>query len=528
MMNEALLQVENLSISSHEMCLVDSVSFSVKAGEVAGLVGESGAGKSTLGLAVMGHYRGALRSTGGSITFKGVRYGVTEITQLAKLQGTQFSYVSQSASTSFNPAITIGEQVTEAARYHGALTPVAAYEKMLMLFSLLRLPNPAEFARRYPHQVSGGQLQRAMTALALCPSPDLIVFDEPTTALDVTTQLEVLAAIRDAVKHTRTAALYISHDIAVVAQITDSVLVLKQGKQIEYGPTVEVITAPQHPYTRALLSAQHASAPVPQTAGEEILKLSGLTVGYGNGAPVIEELDFTLPRGQTFALVGESGSGKSTLARTLSGLQTPRAGRLTFHGLPLSFDCQKRSSAQRQQIQYLYQHADSALNPRHRISELIGRRLQRHQGLRGVNQREKVKALLREVELSPDLIDRFPSQLSGGQKQRVAIARALAAEPQVLICDEPTSALDPLVAQGILALFRRLQRDNGLTLLFITHDIAIVRSIAHAVAVMHQGKIVRQGTRESVFSPPFDAYTERLLQAEPTLMPGWLDNALAS
>jgi len=397
---------------------------------------------------------------------------------------------------------------------------------MLQLFGLLGLPDPAQFARRYPHQVSGGQLQCAMTAMALCSSPDVIVFDEPTTALDVTTQLDVLAAIRRAVKQTHTAALYISHDIAVVSQIADSLLVLRHGKPVESGRTAEILRAPAQAYTQALLSTRHPAPLVTPAQTVPVLELRNLTVGYGNGEPVISRFSLSLPRGQTFALVGESGSGKSTLARTLAGLQKPTSGELSLEGETLSFDCQRRTPAQRQRIQYIYQNPDTALNPRHRVRELVGRNVARRTGLRGAALSEQISQLLGQVELSRDLIDRFPSQLSGGQKQRVAIARALAAEPDILICDEPTSALDPLVAQGVLALFRQLQQSTGLTLLFITHDIATVRSIAHSVAVMHRGKLVRHGLRETVLAPPFDDYTARLLQAEPTLEPGWLDNVL--
>ena len=525
-MSDAILQVHDLCVGYRETVLVDKVSFTLRQGEVLGLIGESGAGKSTLGLAVMGHYRGALRPLSGTVTFLGKPYRPQDAPRLALHQGKRICYVAQSASAGFNPALTLGAQVTEAACYHRVISKKAAQERMLQLFGLLGLPDPVQFARRYPHQVSGGQLQRAMTAMALCSSPDVIVFDEPTTALDVTTQLDVLAAIRHAVKQTHTAALYISHDIAVVSQIADSLLVLRHGKPVESGPTAEILRAPAQAYTQALLGTRHPASL--ETPGQTlpVLELRNLTVGHGNGEPVISRLSLSLPRGQTFALVGESGSGKSTLARTLAGLQKPASGELSLEGVTLSFDCQRRTSAQRQRIQYIYQNPDTALNPRHRVRELVGRNVARFSGLRGAAFSEQISQLLEQVELSRDLIDRFPSQLSGGQKQRVAIARALAAEPDILICDEPTSALDPLVAQGVLTLFRKLQHATGLTLLFITHDIATVRSIAHSVAVMHRGKLVRQGLRETVLAPPYDDYTARLLQAEPTLEPGWLDNVL--
>lgn len=330
-----LLTVEGLSIAHGHTLLVDDVSFVLRKGEVLGLIGESGAGKSTIGLAVMGHYRGTLRPISGIITLGEERYLPQDTHKLARHQGKRLCYVAQSASASFNPALTIGEQVIEAACYHGILGKCAARERMLHLFSLLGLPDPQRFGERYPHQVSGGQLQRAMTALALCPSPDIVIFDEPTTALDVTTQLDVLAAIRHAVKQTGTAALYISHDIAVVSQIADSLLVLRAGKAVESGSTADLLRSPTHGYTRALINAQHAAAPVAKLSEAVALHVENLTVGYGNSEPVFTNLSFTLPRGQTLALVGESGSGKSTLARTLAGLQTPRSGTLQLEGKAL-------------------------------------------------------------------------------------------------------------------------------------------------------------------------------------------------
>ncbi|WP_416414224.1 ABC transporter ATP-binding protein [Pantoea sp. App145] len=528
MTEKSILRANQLSIGNSRKTLVNNVTFELRHGEVLGIIGESGAGKSTLGLAVMGHYRGSMYPVSGNIMFQDRQYNPQDVSDLARQQGKKICYVAQSASSSFNPAMRIGQQVIEAACYHGKLDRLAAHKRMLELFTLLALPHPQQFAKRYPHQVSGGQLQRAMTALALCPSPDIIVFDEPTTALDVTTQLDVLAAIRHTIKQTKTAALYISHDIAVVSQVADSLLVLRNGEQIEYGSTADLIRSAKHPYTRALINARHAEPPEERQSEIAALELSGLTVGYGSGEPVLSDLSLTLARGQTLALVGESGSGKSTLARTLIGLQTPCSGKLMLDNSPLSFTCEQRTPQERQKIQYIYQHADSALNPRHRVSELIGRSLKRRNGSGKVALREQIIALLKQVELEPELIDRFPAQLSGGQKQRVAIARALASEPEILICDEPTSALDPLVAKGVLALFRQLQRDKGLTLLFITHDLATVRSIAHSVAIMHRGKLIRHGLRDTVLSPPYDDYTARLLRSEPTLNPDWLNQALTS
>ncbi|NKG30549.1 ABC transporter ATP-binding protein [Erwinia rhapontici] len=523
MMHTPLLKLEGLQVTHQGRTVIDNISFSLARGEVLGLIGESGAGKSTLGLAIMGYYRGELTPVAGTLTYEQQRLDARDTVRLARLRGKHIGYVAQSASAAFNPALTLGEQIVEAACYHGLLNADQARQRMLQLLMLLDLPQPAQFARRYPHQVSGGQLQRAMTVMALCPDPDIVVFDEPTTALDVTTQRDVLKAIRHAVRQTHTAALYISHDIAVVNQIADHLLVLRDGKMIEAGTPAQLVSAAVHPYTRALLAATHPSPPAPVSTTPALLQVSALTVGYGEGAPVINDLSLSLQRGRTLALVGESGSGKSTLARTLAGLQQPSTGILSFAGSPLDFNCRRRTVQQLQKIQYLYQHPDTSLNPRQRVRDLIGRPLARTQGSRGAARTARIDQLLRQVELDPAFASRFPAQLSGGQKQRVAIARALACEPDILICDEPTSALDPLVAQEILALFRRLQQDQGLTLLFITHDMAIVRAIAHQVAVMYRGNIVRQGDREQVLNPPFDSYTGQLLRAEPSAHPGWLD-----
>jgi peptide/nickel transport system ATP-binding protein len=441
----------------------------------------------------------------------------------SKLRGSRIAYVAQSAASAFNPAFTLGQQVVETAVRHGILTEREALNRAEELFAMLGLPQPRQFLRRYPHQASGGQLQRAMTAMALCPQPDLIVFDEPTTALDVTTQIGVLLAIRRAIEATGVAALYISHDLAVVTQIVDDILVLRHGKAVEYGSVAQIIDAPAQDYTRRLVAMQERAVPEAAKSSAPILSIQGVGMAYASGARVLSDVSLDLPPAHTLALVGESGSGKSTLGRVLCGLNAASEGRISFHGRPLPPLIKQRSKDDLRRIQLIHQLPDLALNPRHTVAEIVARPLSFYWRKSRTEARRQAGELLRQVELDPSLLDRYPAALSGGQKQRICIARALAAEPEVIVCDEPTSALDPLVAQGVLALLSRLQRETGVSLLFITHDIAIVRRIAHSVAVMHKGKIIRSGLAETVLSPPFDSATDRLLSAVPEMKIGWLD-----
>ncbi len=404
-----------------------------------------------------------------------------------------------------------------------------AKKRALYLFQVLGLPNPESFGERYPHQVSGGQLQRAMTAMALCPNPELIVFDEPTTALDVTTQIDVLAAIKHAIEETHTAALYITHDLAVVAQISDDIMVLRHGKTVEYGTTKQVIeglrpkTIPGHWSAYARRKREEA----PDQTGTQ-LKIEHISAGYANGFKVLHDVSMHLPKGQTLAIVGESGSGKSTLARVITGLLPPTEGRITFEGKELPRALKGRSNDELRRIQMIYQMADTAMNPRQTVRDIVGRPLSFYFGMHGAKKTARVKELLDQIEMGTKFLDRYPAELSGGQKQRVAIARALAAEPELILCDEPTSALDPLVAEGILNLLLKLQEETAVSYVFITHDIAIVRAIADSVAVMHRGRLVRFGPKSKVLAPPFDDYTDLLLKSVPEMEIGWLERVLTT
>ncbi len=530
----SLLEVRDLRIGAtvyppgddpFDIEIVKGVDFDLEKGKVIGLIGESGAGKSTIGLAALAYGRGGVRITGGRVLLKGKDLLRFTKAGIRDVRGRHVCYVAQSAAAAFNPSMRLADQVVEATVLHGIMSRSKAMERARYLFNVLGLPDADNFGDRFPHQVSGGQLQRAMTAMALCPRPDLIIFDEPTTALDVTTQLDVLAAIKTAIEETDTAAIYITHDLAVVAQISDDIMVLRHGETVEYGPVKQIIEAPREEYTKALLSIRSDIKKEAPNQNEALLKLENVDAAYGR-VPVLFDVNMHVPSGQTLAVVGESGSGKSTTARVITGLLPPSKGQVLFDGEPLPPALPQRSKEQLRQIQMIYQMADVAMNPRQTVEEIIGRPLGFYFGLKGEERRHRVVELLDQIEMGEPFIDRYPAELSGGQKQRVCVARALAAEPRLVICDEPTSALDPLVAEGVLKLLMDLQKETGVTYIFITHDIATVRAIADSIAVMYQGKVVRFGPKSQVLSPPFDDYTDLLLKSVPEMELGWLERAL--
>jgi peptide/nickel transport system ATP-binding protein len=535
---ETLLDIRNLRIeatvyppgeSPKDVTLVHDVSLSLKRGKVLGLIGESGAGKSTIGLASMGYGRGGVRITGGEVVLNGRDILKGGIGGLRKLRGREVCYVAQSAAAAFNPAHKLMDQVVEAALLHGTASRAEAEKRAVALFRKLSLPDPENIGKRFPHQVSGGQLQRVMTAMALCSEPDLIVFDEPTTALDVTTQIDVLAAIRDAIRDTGVAALYITHDLAVVAQVADEIMVLRHGRLVEWGGTEQIIKEPRQEYTNALVSVHEIDHPEQRPGETPFLSVKNVTAAYGGGiVKVLKNVSVDIHPGQTLAVVGESGSGKSTLARAVTGLLPPMEGSITFGGKQLANRLADRSKDDLRQLQMIYQMADVAMNPRQPVATIIGRPLEFYFGLKGTERDRRVAELLDKIEMGKGFADRYPAELSGGQKQRVCIARALAAQPRLIICDEVTSALDPLVANGILKLLLELQQEEGVAYLFITHDIATVRSIADSIAVMYRGEVVRYGPKSQVLAPPFDPYTDLLLASVPEMEIGWLDKAIGS
>ena len=443
--------------------IVRGVSLTIGKGEVLGLVGESGAGKSTIGLAALGYLRPGARATGGSVRLMGTDLLTIPEEERRPLRGTKVAYVAQSAQAAFNPVHRLMDQITMVAVDRGGLTREEAAKRAVDLFTALQLPDPQNFGERYPHQVSGGQLQRAMVAMAMICNPALIVFDEPTTALDVTTQVEVLISIRKVIEEFGVAAIYITHDLAVVAQIAHRVAVLRYGEVVEGAPITAIMDHPQHPYTQSLW-AVHEMPVTPagghEARGKPLLSVSGLAARYGE-FEVLSDINLEIGRGETVALVGESGSGKSTLGRVITGLKAPSKGEAVFEGQPLPEKLRHRRLDLLRRIQIIYQSADTALNPRQTVRNIIGRPLSLYQGLRGAAREARLIELLRLVELNASHASRTPGQLSGGQKQRVAIARALAAGPELIICDEITSALDKVVQAEVLRMLIGLQERLG-------------------------------------------------------------------
>ena len=528
-----LLKIKNLRIEGYSdekwIEIVHGIDLTLHRGEVMGLIGESGAGKSTIGLAAMGFTRDGCRiSEGSSIEFDGMELTTTPQSDLQSLRGARIAYVAQSAAASFNPAHKLIDQHTEAPIQYRIKKRLESQEDAMELYERLRLPNPREIGFRYPHQVSGGQLQRAMTAMAMACRPDLIIFDEPTTALDVTTQIEVLSAIRDIVDQFNTAAIYITHDLAVVAQMADVIKVLLKGDEVEEADTRTMLEHPKDDYTKSLWAVRDFKRDQkPRPEGETpLISVKDVDASYGD-TPVLFDVSFDIYAGMTVAVVGESGSGKSTTARCITGLLPPSKGEVLFKGTPLPPDYRNRTKDQLRQAQMIYQMADTALNPKVKICDIIGRPAQFYSGLKGPALKNRVDELLDLIELEPSqYYNRYPPELSGGQKQRIGIARSLAAEPTFIICDEVTSALDQLVAEGILRLLDKLQNELNLSYMFITHDLATVRSIADEVVVMQYGKVVEQGPKDEMFTPPHHPYTDLLLSSVPEMDPDWLTTLL--
>lgn len=542
-----LLQVNDLRVEAYQedgssIPIVKDVSFSVKRGEILALIGESGSGKTTVALATMGYARSGCRITHGEVILDGEDVLSMDADGRRRLRGRRISYLAQSAAATFNPALTIGAQVTESTILHGVMSPSEAHRRAVELYRRLDLPDPDNLGGRFPHQVSGGQLQRLMAARAMCSNPEILLLDEPTTALDVTTQIEVLAAFNELIQEQGTAAIYVTHDLALVAQIADRVIVLYDGEVREEGEVDQIINRPSDSYTKTLMEAirkRPVRGDTPPQAGNDgagdeppLMEVSNIDAGYGRtifGKPVtmvLHDISLDVVRGSVVGVIGESGCGKSTLARVIAGLLPASGGRICLEEKELPGRVEDRDEDAVRSIQIVFQMADVALNPRQRIREIIGRPVALFLKLRGKQRNERVLELLDMVDLPRSLIDRFPEELSGGQKQRVNLARALAAEPKLLLCDEVTSSLDTIVAAAVIELLKGLGTRLGHSYVYISHDLSTVASFADHVVVLYAGHVVEAGPTASILAPPCHPYTHLLLSSIPELRQGWLEDVM--
>ncbi len=535
---EAAVQVADLRVTAPgltggQVMVVDAVSFAIGRGEVAALIGESGSGKTTIALSLMGYARGGCRISAATLRVGGTDVLGLSRRALARFRGRHVCYIAQSAAAAFNPARRIMAQVIEGALIHGLMKREAAEAKAITLFRALQLPEPEWIGSRFPHQVSGGQLQRLLAAMALITDPELLILDEPTTALDVTTQIEVLRAFKRVVRERRVTALYVSHDLAVVAQIADHIIVLRNGRMQEEAATARLLAAPAHEYTASLLAAaEPALRAAPAQTARPLLEIAGIVAGYGRPGnsglppvPVLHGIDLAIRPGSAFGVVGESGCGKSTLARVVAGLLPPARGMIRLEGETLAGAAASRTREQLRRIQIVFQMPDTALNPARTVARIIARPLVFYHGLSGAAARQRSAELLELVHLPPSLAARYPGELSGGQKQRVNLARALAAEPSLVLCDEVTSALDTVVGAAILDLLTELREKLGLSYLFISHDLATVRALCDEVMVLYAGRSVERGSRDTLLRRPLHPYSDLLLSSVPELRPGWLETA---
>lgn len=509
--------------------IVEDISFAIPRGRVLALIGESGSGKTTIALAMLGYSRFGADITADCMRVGNMRIDQMSRSELPKIRGRRIAYIAQSAASAFNPSRTILSQVIEPLLVHGLTDRPTAEARAIALFRSLALPSPEAIGSRYPHQVSGGQLQRVMVAMALIAEPELVILDEPTTALDVTTQVEVLKTIKTALTQSGATAIYVSHDLAVVAQVADHIAVLKDGRLCEEGPVRQILEAPARDYTRSLLAAAHPHARSDTAAApESVLIVSAITAGYGRikdglpAIPVLRDVGFSLRRGAALGVIGESGSGKSTLARVIAGLLPASAGDVVLHGDGLPRSMSERSREQLRRVQIVFQHADTALNPSQSVAEILARPLAFYYGIKGSAAMTRVDELLDLTRLPRDIATRRSSDLSGGQKQRVNLARALAANPDVLICDEITSALDTVVAAAILDLIDNLRRDLGIATIFISHDISTARAFCDDLMVLYAGCVVELASRARFSDGVHQPYTRLLMDSVPDMDSTWL------
>jgi peptide/nickel transport system ATP-binding protein len=496
---------------------VEDVSIAVAPGEILGLVGESGSGKTTLALALLGYARRGCRIVAGFVEVAGAPMTGLAETEVRSRRGRVISYVPQDPALALSPSLRIRDAIGDVAREHGGGSG-SGRGRVLDALERVQLPNDSVFAQRYPHELSGGQQQRVAIATALVCEPAAVVMDEPTTGLDVVTQARILEEVERLRSEHGIAVVYVSHDLAVVASIADRVAVMYGGRIVEEGETAQVITRPRHEYTRDLVAAipRLVAARAAAERRPAILTVEGLSAAHG-AATVVEDVSLALPRGACLAVVGESGSGKTTVARCIAGLHAPTAGVISLAGTPLATRARARTREQRRRLQIVFQNPYDSLNPRHRVRDEIARPARLLRGLSGDEAQAEVARLLERVRLPAAVAARYPAELSGGERQRVAIARALAAGPEILVCDEITSALDVSVQAAVLELLQELRTELALSLVFISHDLAVVGAVADDVLVLERGRIRESGPTARVLASPEDDYTRRLLEAAPRL-----------
>jgi peptide/nickel transport system ATP-binding protein len=585
-----MLKVENLQIGGDGFLVVDKVTFTIGQGESFGIAGESGSGKSTLLLSLMGMMRPGLRNIGGSVKLNGSPMLGQSEAALASVRGSKIALIPQNPATALNPSRRIGAQIGEALLLHSALNPRARAMRVLDLLSMVHLPEPTIAARRFPHELSGGQLQRAAIAMALAGAPEVLLLDEPTTGLDVTTQAALLDLLIDLRHRSKVGMVCVSHDLGVLARLCDRIGVMYAGAIVEEGPLASVLARPGHPYTQALVASvprlisvgppapiqgsppslfdlpsgcrfaprcalvqdaclgqppdlvpfgndqkiaclRSATAPAPVVnavlapleKATPVLAVQKLSVGFAKHGmfdrkkpnPVVDAVSFTVAKGEVLGLVGESGSGKSTILRAIAGLAAPTAGQITLMSSGrteiLAARATARPLSQLRSVQLIFQNPDASLNPRHRVIDLLAQPLILYGQVPRSQLREKAADLLDQVRLGPATLDRMPAQLSGGERQRVAIARAFAARPDLILCDEVTTALDVSVQAAVLELIRNLARKHDVGAIFVSHDLAVVRSIADRIAVLHNGKIVEINDAQDLCDRPDSLYAKSLI-----------------
>jgi peptide/nickel transport system ATP-binding protein len=518
-MPQPLLEVSGLDVAFGEVPAVRGAGFRLMPGERIAVVGESGSGKSTTAHAIMGLLPGSGRITGGRIRFRGEDVTHAGEKRLRRLRGREIGLVPQDPMSNLNPVARIGRQVAETLVVHGMAGRRHAWRRAVEILAEAGLPEPERRARQYPHEFSGGMRQRVLIAIGLACRPDLLIADEPTSALDVTVQRQILDHLDKLTRELGTALLLVTHDLGLAADRADQVVVMSEGKVVEAGPARQILTSPEHDYTRRLVAAAPSLANVRRRDGDAtdpVLEVVGISKEYriragGGVLRAVDDVSFAVGRGRTTAIVGESGSGKTTTARMVLGLVPPTAGTIRLDGS----EAAGLRGSRRRAMQPVFQDPYASLDPMFTVERLITEPLRIFGVGDRASRRARVAELLEQVALSPSMAQRYPNELSGGQRQRVAIARALALDPRLVICDEAVSALDVLVQDQILRLLERLQRELGLSYLFISHDLAVVRSIAHEVVVMRDGRVVEQGAVDQVLGSPAHPYTQQLLDAIP-------------